>query len=244
MFNVMPAIRSGAALGIQPPNVIFGANLTDWFISDVGVTVVDNGGQDEVLKWANQATGGDIDEHAPASTLRPNYDDPGVGGTPDVHFVNGTPAAMAFTDAIKPEFTAYIFAENTAGFGNSTNLLWGASNHGLFHGLSPHHPSIFNGSHFVGTVSNLGWASTRYSVRDNGVGVSSIAVDDNAEETGLVNWIVGVNWINFSRQLTSQVLRARVKQFLIVDQYVDDADPRHQQLLDYFKDEYPTLVTY
>ena len=231
MFT-MPAmnfLRGGA----DAPDEIFGASLTSWFDSRFGVTL----DVLEVDEWANQATGPDAVQDGAAN--RPEYIASGAGGTPDVDFpVAPLAGRLAFTAAIAAEFTVYVFMNATGAV--VKNLLWDGSR-GLYPGgLTLNNPSIFNGSWFTSTDTNNGWHLTRFSVRISGSGDGSIAVDDSAEQLFTLAAIPTGSWNNIARP--SQELQGLVKQILVVDEYVNDADPRNAQVADYFKDVYPSLV--
>jgi hypothetical protein len=241
MFTYPTTQIAPGSSGASMPDEIFGSNLVTWFDARVGVTFVDNGGQDEVTDWVNQGTGGDASTNTVGQ--RPDYTASGSDGTPEVNF---GPALMslAYGDTVPDPCTCWVLMNATStALGN---LLWSNSNWSMWpQGLSTGQISFYNGGWFNATRNNSFWAVTRFSVRDNGVGSSRVTVDDEAESALTLNWTPGANtWAQISRPYGGQSLDGVVKQILVTDTFVVDADSEHQDVLDYFKDVYPTLVTY
>lgn len=215
--------------GVSTPDTIFGASLSSWFDARVGVTEASN----LVSDWANQATAGDATQTVGGS--KPVYVASGSDGTPELDM------QLKFFNvslSIASEFTVYAFINQ--GTAAVRSLLWNGST-GLYPGgLTAERPSIFNGGWHTSTASNLGWHLNRFSVRISTSGLGSIAVDDSAEQTFSLVSIPTGSWTQMGR--STQTPDFTAKQILIVDELVNDADSRHQDVLDYFKDVYPTLA--
>lgn len=237
-------ITSGIISGIQPglnpsagggggsdPDSIFGASLSSWFRADVGVT--ESGGL--VSDWANQATAGDASQTSAGA--KPLYVASGTDGTPEIDM------RLKFFNVSLPiasEFTVYAFINQ--GTAAVRSLLWDGSRGIYPGGLTAERPSIFNGAWHTSTDSNLGWHLNRFSVRINTSGDSSIAVDANAEQTYALTAVHAGPWTEMGR--STQTPDFYAKQILIVDELIDDGDSRNDDILTYFKSEFPTLATW
>lgn len=238
-MGITSGIISGIQAGLNPsaggsdsdPGSIFGASLSSWFRADAGVT--ESGGL--VSDWANQATAGDAAQAT--SGARPLYVASGSDGTPEIDM------RLKFFNVSLPiasEFTVYAFINQ--GTAAVRSILWNGST-GLYPGgLTAERPSIFNGGWHTSTDSNLGWHLNRFSIRISGSGLGSIAVDDNAEQTFSLISIPAGSWTEMGR--ATQTPDFYAKHILIVDELIDDADSRNDDVLAYFKAEFPTLATW
>jgi hypothetical protein len=240
-----PTIEAGAGPNPYPlpgPSQILGASLTDWFDASEGVTLVST----RVSGWSNQATGGDATQTTDGN--RPTYIASGADGTPELDFPR-LADGFSYTDSVPDELTCWILINSPS---TVAGCLLVAEAHASVLSLWPQgwpttaRPYIYDGSwHDPGTVSNVGWHVIRFSVRDTGTGTSSMAVDDNAQDSASYNWVPsGANWTYLSRIEQDHSLYGEVKQIVIANQFLDDADAEHGEMLAYFKDRYPTLVTY
>jgi len=231
------------------PAEIFGANLSYWFDARVGVLHGDDEGTEKVQQWQNQSLGVDTLFSILPGFNVPTYVASGSDGTPEVLFEEST-HGLQWEEAIREQFTAYVFMQS--GGTKIGGLLWSASNtHGLFvasGGGDTTKAAGHVGGYSQTSLNTVGWHLVRFSVRDiDDDGLSSIAVDDGPEETISLNWDNGLplgNWLYLSRLTGGQALEGPVKQVFLVDEFLEDDDPRHQQTLDWIKFVYPTLVTY
>lgn len=221
----------GAAPGGGDPAGIFGASLSTWFKADEGVT--ESSGV--VSEWANQASAGNATQTVPSA--KPVYVAAGIDGTPELNF---TFKFMYVSLPIATEFTVYAFLDQ--GVDPVRSILWDGSRGIYPGGLFAHQPSIFNGSWHNSTDSNLGWHLNRFSVRINTSGNATIAVDDLTEQGFALTAIHSGSWSEMGRSV--QTSHATLKQLLIVDEYVDDVDSRNDDILSYFKSEFPTLASW
>jgi hypothetical protein len=240
MFPLVAAMKEPSAGGGDTPATILGASLTDWFDARAGVT-----GTAEVTNWANQGSGGDASQATAGKYPKLQT---GADGTAEITFPDNI-SGFDYTDSIHDELTAWILVYTPPSTQlycllideSNSDSIWTS---GFF---GDKNAQIFDGSwHHQSTVENDGWHVMRFSVRDSGTGLSSLAVDDNAEDTSAVSWIqTAKTWTEISRTGYTHALEdSLVKQFIIADQFYDDSDSEHDEILAYFKALYPSLVTY
>ncbi|KKL21186.1 hypothetical protein LCGC14_2447960, partial [marine sediment metagenome] len=204
-----------------------------------------------VSGWANQGSGGDASELTAGQN--PAYTASGPDGTAQVDFADTDSHAMVFTDVIPGNLTCWVLMNHTTfGAADPQNLFWSSSSWGIYTdgNLAGDNLAAYNGIWQNAVASpGLGWHVSRWSLRDWTAGFepgpSSFAVDDGAEDTNNIVWTqTSPSWTNLSRTGAGENLHGEIKQIIMTDLFVDDADSRHQDVLDYFKDVYPTLVTY
>jgi hypothetical protein len=243
MFNVLPATRS-AVPSPDAPNAIFGGNLTSWFDARNGITEVSG----LVDNWEDQS-GSANDLRAASDPTRPQHLDPDVDGTPSVLYNIGSGKVLRFDvfPSIDANTTMYIFMKLPAA-DRLRCALWSTSSRGFFvdgHTIGNDRPAIFGGSWWQTTGAEVvGWTLFRFSAADSGDAVA-LAVNDDAEQTATLTWnVAGLFWHYIGRNASGQQLEGEVKQIVITDTIVADADPEHQKMLDWIKSIYPTLVTY
>ena len=234
MFGVMVAGLGSTGAATDPLD-IFGADLELWLDAAVDVTDVDY-----ITEWGNQGTGqASITNATTGATYVASQGD----GTPSADFSGGD--SFYYTDAINDAFTVYMFADATTA--NLIRcLMW--SNTGsllsLWHTGYQVGPAIYRGSWSESGFDPQGWHVCRWTLNNSGAADSSIALDDGAEAVYSLNWTSGQSWQYLSRGGSNQGLIAQVKHIMLIKGAINDADPRHQQMLDYFKLRHPTLVSY
>lgn len=225
------------------PDTILGASLTDWFDASAGVTLVGA----RVSDWENQSVGSNAVQSIDGN--RPTYIASGADdGTPELDFPRLNDG-FDFGGLVPDAFTCWVLIKSPSSLAGC--LLISEAHTGKIslwpQGYpSANRPSIYDGSwHDQATANIVGWHVIRFSVRDNGVGLSTIAVDDGAEETTPISNVpAGTSWTYLSRTINNHSIYGQVKQIIIANQYKGDADGEHAAILAYLKDLYPTLVTY
>jgi len=248
MFNVMPPVFGGAP---APPDpiAIFGANLVAWWDAAVGVTIPVT----EVTNWADQS--GNANTLVNAALGGPQYVASDVDGTPSIFF---NPAlgskGFNFTTAVPVGTltTCWMFGKMSDTL-NLKGLLWSQTGDAgffahSFSGATVKRPGVFDSAVWYTPAgpNRIGWDLFRMGGEDAATDRRSVKVNNDAEQTANNPWSnVGANWANLSRTTGStQPIQGHVKQVVLVSQFVLDANIQNQQMLDYIKFRYPTLVTY
>lgn len=245
--------RGGAA----DPTQIFGANLMAWYDASVGVTS-DGGVPDRITQWNEQSPAANFASEAAPNG--PKYIVADTDGTPSVWF---DPAENSASPArprllfnagllITPETTVYAFVNIPATVTNPKIVITGTGSAvaqlgvSAFSGVNVDRPGITENSiWFVPAGASLsGWALVRFG-GSNANTLRSIARNADAQNTAAGSWIgTSPNWASMSAPANNRHLSSSVKQIIITNTFVQDADAVHQQVLDYIKARYPTLVTY
>ena len=108
-------------------------------------------------------------------------------------------------------------------------------------------PTVFVATPYTPPIAGVaGWTLVRWG-GSNPTATRRVAVNADAENTsGAVGWNINT-WTTMSRTFlegANQPLRGSLKQMIVTDTYLSNADAQHAQVLAYIKSRYPTLVTY